>query len=90
LAKKTSIELYKEVLSELKSGQRKPIYYFCGEEEFFLDRLQETVESLLPPEHKDFNFDLLYARDTNPEKVLGIIRSYPMMAEQRVVVVRDF
>jgi DNA polymerase-3 subunit delta len=90
LAKKTSIELYKEALSELKSGQRKPIYYFCGEEEFFLDRLQETVESLLPPEHKDFNFDLLYARDTNPEKVLGIIRSYPMMAEQRVVVVRDF
>lgn len=90
MAKKTSIERYNEALAELKSKDRKPIYFFCGEEEFFLDRLQKAAESLMPPEHKDFNFDLLYGRDTTPEKVLSIIRSYPMMAEQRIVIVRDF
>lgn len=90
MPKKTSIELYSEVLDELKSGERKPIYFFYGEEEFFLDRLQDVVESLVPADQKDFNFDLLYGRDVTPERVLSIIRSYPMMAEQRIVILRDF
>lgn len=90
MAKKTSIELYSEILKELKSENRKPVYFFYGEEEFFLDKLQEVVEELIPDDQKDFNFDLLYGRDVTPEKVLSIIRSYPMMAEQRVVILRDF
>lgn len=91
MAKKTSIELYNEVLAELGSENRKPVYFFCGEEEFFLDRLQEAVESLIrQPADKDFNFDLLYGRDTTPEHVLNIIRSFPMMADQRIVIIRDF
>jgi len=90
VAKKTSIELYNEALSELRSPDRKPIYFFCGEEEFFLDKLQHAAEELIPPEHRDFNFDLIYARDKTPEQVLGIARSFPMMAEHRLVIVRDF
>ncbi|MDZ7681146.1 MAG: hypothetical protein U5J63_05375 [Fodinibius sp.] len=90
MAKKTSIELYSEVLDELHSEERKPVYFFYGDEEFFLDKLQEAVEKLVPEDQKDFNFDLLYGRDVTPEKVLSIIRSYPMMAEQRVVILRDF
>lgn len=90
MAKKTSIERYSEALEELKSEDRKPIYVFCGEEKFFLDKLQEATESLIPAEHRDFNFDLLYGRDTTPEQVVDIVRSYPMMAEQRLVIVRDF
>lgn len=90
MAKKTSIELYQEALRALKSDDRKPVYFFCGEEEFFLDRLEKATESLVPKENRDFNFDLLYGRDITPEKLLSIIRSYPMMAEYRVVVLRDF
>lgn len=90
MAKKTSIERYSEILKELKSGQRKPIYFFYGEEEFFLDKLQEAVEKLVPEDQKDFNFDLLYGRDISVEKLLSIIRSYPMMADRRVVILRDF
>lgn len=90
MAKKTSIELYNEALAALRSPERKPIYCFCGEEQFFLDKLQEAAEGLIPPEHRDFNYDLLYGRDKSPEQVLEIARSFPMMAESRLVVVRDF
>ncbi|MCW9708937.1 DNA polymerase III subunit delta [Fodinibius salsisoli] len=90
MAKNTSIELYSQLLSELRSEERKPVYFFYGEEEFFLDKLQQVVESLVPEDQKDFNYDLLYGRDISPEKLLSIIRSYPMMAEQRVVILRDF
>lgn len=90
MPKKTSIELYREVRRTLKADQLKPVYFFCGEEEFFLDRLEKAVESLIPDENKDFNFDLLYGREITPEKVLSIIRSFPMMAERRVVILKDF
>lgn len=90
MAKKTSIERYSEILKELQSGERKPIYFFYGEEEFFLNKLQEAVEGLVPADQKDFNFDLLYGRDITVEKLLSIIRSYPMMADQRIVILRDF
>src|SRR5699024_9096383 len=45
---------------------------------------------MVPEDQKDFNFDLLYGRDTTPERLLSIIRSFPMMADQRVVILRDF
>jgi DNA polymerase-3 subunit delta len=91
MAKKNSIKLYKKALAELTSADKqKPIYYFCGDENFFLSKLQDAAENLMPAEHKDFNFDLIYAREKSPEQVLGIVRSFPMMAEKRIVIVRDF
>jgi len=90
VAKKTSIEIYREALQSLRSEQRKPVYFFCGAEEFFLERLEKATESLIPEDNRDFNFDLLYGKEITPEKLLSIVRSYPMMAERRVVVLRDF
>ncbi len=91
MAKSTSIDLFKEARKSIRSPQnRRPIYYLYGEESFFIDRLQQEISSLVPNDQKDFNFDVLYGSETTPEKVLSIVRSFPMMAEQRVVIVRDF
>jgi len=90
LARKSSIELYNEALRELKSGDRKPVYFLCGPESFFIDQLQKTVEQQVPEDQKDFNFDLIYGNEATVNQVLNIARSYPMMADQRVVIVRDF
>jgi DNA polymerase-3 subunit delta len=91
LPKKNSIQRYQEALDELTSpDKQKLVYYFCGKENFFLSRLQKAAKDQMPPEHKDFNFDLIYGRDKSPEEVLGIVQSFPMMAEKRIVIVRDF
>ncbi len=88
---KNSIKKYQKAKKELSdAGKRKSVYYFCGDDSFFLDRLQQASEELVAEEHRDFNFDLIYGREKEPEEVLAIIRSFPMMAEQRVVIVRDF
>ena len=68
----------------------KPVYYLCGEEEFYLDQLLEKFSSVLQPHEKDFNFDLLYGQDITPAKALAIARSFPMMAERRVLIIRNF
>ncbi|MDG5766621.1 DNA polymerase III subunit delta [Balneolales bacterium ANBcel1] len=90
MAKPSSLEHYKNLLKELQGPELKPVYGFFGEESFFLDRLQDAAESVVPDEARDFNLDILYGEEFTLDKLIGICRSYPMMAERRVVIVRDF
>ncbi|MFU8861549.1 MAG: DNA polymerase III subunit delta [Cyclonatronaceae bacterium] len=90
MARENSIQLYKRVDAELKSARPKPVYYLAGEEAFFIERLQTSAISRVSPDLKDFNLDILYGQDTNLQKVVGICRSYPMMAEMRIVILREF
>ncbi|SMO36023.1 DNA polymerase III subunit delta [Gracilimonas mengyeensis] len=88
--KPNSNQIYKQVAGELKSGNLKPVYYLFGEEEFYLDRLLNHFSKIIPEEQKDFNFDLLYGQEVSPAKALSIARSFPMMAERRVLIIRNF
>ncbi len=88
--KQNSSDIFHQVSQEISSGNLKPVYYLFGEEDFYLDQLLEKFSAILPPHEKDFNFDLLYGQDITPAKVLGIARSFPMMAEKRMLIVRNF
>lgn len=90
MAKKNSSDIYKNVVGEINSGKTKPVYYLFGEEEFYLDRLLHHFSGLMPDDQKDFNYDLLYGQDVSPAKALSMIRSFPMMAERRIVIIRNF
>jgi DNA polymerase-3 subunit delta len=68
-----------------------PFYLLYGPEQFFIDRLQALLlETALEPHERDFNLDIVYGAEADAKAVLGICMSYPLMAERRVVVVRDF
>jgi len=88
--KQNSNKIYQTVLGDINSGNLKPVYFLCGEEEFYLDQLLDQFSKVIPAEQKDFNFDLLYGQDITPAKVLSIARSFPMMAEKRVLIIRNF
>lgn len=91
MAKKSSIDIFRSLYREIKRGDAlRPVYYLHGDEMFFIDLIQDEIEKLVPDNQKDFNFDLIYGAESNPEKVLSIAKSYPMMADKRVVIVRDF
>src|SRR6056297_1478895 len=88
--KQNSNKIYQTVLGDINSGNLKPVYFLCGEEEFYLDQLLDQFSKVIPAEQKDFNFDLLYGQDVTPAKTLSIARSFPMMAEKRVLIIRNF
>lgn len=88
--KQNSTDRYQTILSHISTGALKPVYYLYGKEEFFLDQLLEKFSNLLADHEKDFNFDLLYGQDISPAKALAIARSFPMMAERRVLIIRNF
>jgi len=89
-AKTSSIQLFQHFKKELNGGKIRPVYFFCGDETFYTDALQELILNLIPAELRDFNLDILYGTEHSADKVLGLARSYPMMAERRVVILRDF
>ena len=82
---------YIELSTAFKSGNYDPLYLLYGEERWFIDRLQKLLLThALQPHEKDFNLDLLYGHETDARAALGACQAFPMMAQRRVVVIRDF
>lgn len=77
--------------SSLKKKNFAPVYFFYGDEDYLIEECVDAiVESAVDPAMKEFNFDLLQGSEVDAKKILSIASSYPMMAEQRVVIVKDF
>ena len=74
-----------------RSGKTVPIYVFHGEEDFLRSELLHLAPDLLIPDEstRSFNFDLLYGPETNISQIVSIAQGYPMMAERRLVIVRE-
>jgi DNA polymerase-3 subunit delta len=81
---------YQQLMEMIKANKLKPVCFIGGDEQFFIDRIQEAILANIPPEIKDFNLDILYGQDVDISKILGVAKSYPMMAERRVVLIREF
>jgi len=90
LASKKSLQNFRKALKEITSGDYKPVYVISSKEKFFTDRLLTHFESVIPDEQRDFNFDLIYGRESTIDRIINIAQSYPMMAERRMIIVRDF
>jgi DNA polymerase-3 subunit delta len=74
----------------LESGSRGGIFFLFGENEFLKEEAAaRLVAAHLDPATRDFNYDQLRATDLEPETLASIAGTPPMMAEWRVVVVRD-
>ena len=66
------------------------VYYLYGEEEQLKEEAARAiVEAHLDPATRDFNLDQLDGRTIDPETLGSVLATPPMMAEWRVVVVRD-
>jgi len=79
-----------KIINDIKAGNIKPIYFFMGEEPYYIDKLTEYIEQNVLQEHeRDFNQTILYGRDVTVEDVVSNAKRYPMMADRQVVVVRE-
>ncbi len=74
----------------LQSGRRGGAFFLFGDEQFLKDEATTAlVEAHLDPATRDFNFDLLRAAEVSAETLSSVIATPPMMAEWRVVLLRD-
>ncbi|HEU4698903.1 MAG TPA: DNA polymerase III subunit delta [Gemmatimonadales bacterium] len=83
-------QTYEAFLRALKKGDVAPVYYLYGSEDILKDEgTRAVLDRVLDPGLRDFNYDLRSAQQLEPDDVVTLCTTLPMMAERRVVVIRD-
>ena len=74
----------------LNKGDLALVYYFHGQEDVLKDEAVRTIlDRALDPSLRDFNFDQRSASQLDAEEVNALCNTLPMLAERRVVVLRE-
>jgi DNA polymerase-3 subunit delta len=65
-------------------------YYIWGEDDYQKDdAVRQLIDAALDPQARDFNLDTRRAADLDAETLGVLLSTPPMMAERRVIVLRD-
>ena len=84
------MKTYEQILAEIHKKQFAPVYFLTGEEPYFIDMISETIENeALDEADRAFNQIVLYGRDVDVETIANHARSFPMMGERMVVIVKE-
>ena len=79
-----------KIVSDIKNGNIKPIYFLMGEEPYYIDKISEFIENnILTEEEKGFNQMVLYGRDVPIEDIADNAKRFPMMADKQVVIIKE-
>lgn len=90
MAEKKSTTTFESIMRDLKEGRFSPVYVLMGEEAYYIDRIADYIaDHALQPEERDFNQTILFGADTTGIQVADMAKGYPMMAERRVVIVKE-
>lgn len=88
--KKSSIEAYAEVISDLKKKIYKPVYFLTGDESYYIDKIADYIaDFVLEESEKAFNQTILYGKDVDVPAVINAARRFPMMANYQVIIVKE-
>jgi DNA polymerase-3 subunit delta len=80
----------RSIVSDIKSGHIKPIYFLMGEEPYYIDKISDFIqENILNEAEKGFNQQIMYGRDSSIEDIVSAAKRYPMMAERQVLIVKE-
>jgi DNA polymerase-3 subunit delta len=79
-----------QITKDIKAGNIKPIYFFMGEEPYYIDKLTEFIEQNVLQEHeRDFNQTIIYGRDSSIEDIVSSAKRFPMMADRQLIIVKE-
>lgn len=79
-----------KILSSWKKKDFKPLYWFDGEEDYYIDQLMDYAEhKILSASEAEFNLTVFYGRDADWASVLNACKRYPMFAEKQVVLLKE-
>lgn len=78
------------IFKNIKNREFFPIYFFHGEEAYFIDIAVKALENeVLTEDEKAFNQTVVYGKDTNYNDILALARQYPMMGDKQLIIVKE-
>ena len=78
------------IFKNIKTKEFLPIYFFHGEEAYFIDIAVKALENeVLTEDEKAFNQTVVYGKDTNYNEILALAKQYPMMGDKQLIIVKE-
>ena len=88
--KKNTGTSYETIMRDLKVRHFSPIYILMGDESYYIDKISDYIaEHVLRPEERDFNQTVVFGSDISASQIVDSAKAFPMMAEKRVVIVKE-
>jgi DNA polymerase-3 subunit delta len=85
-----STTAHKALNAALKSKAFAAAYYFHGDDDYLKeDAVRQVVAAAVDPATKDFNCEVRRGAELDAQTLDGLLGTPPMMAERRLVAVRD-
>ncbi len=82
--------LCRKIVADVREGVFAPVYLLMGEEAYYPDMACDAIiANALQDYERDFNQTIFYGLDTDAMTVASEARSYPMMADRRLVVLKE-
>ena len=84
------IETYSQIIKNLKKDKFSKIYLLMGEEAFFINKISQFFQkNFINEDHKGFNQEIHYGKETTIESIINSCKSFPMMSDKKLVIVKE-
>ena len=81
---------HRDLRKGLQSRLFERAYYFHGDDEYLKDEMiRQMIDAVVDPATRDFNCDVRRGTEVDAESLLSLLSTPPMMAERRLVIVRE-
>lgn len=81
---------FSRIISDIKQKNFKPVYFLCGDEPYYIDKICDLIEKIALEDHeKEFNQTIAYGLETDMASIIAASKRYPMMAPYNVVIVKE-
>ena len=83
---------FDNIQKQIAERKFAPVYYLHGEESWFIDKLVEKLDAdgvVLNQSEAAFNRTLFYGPETHASQIVQACRSFPVMANYKLVIVKD-
>jgi DNA polymerase-3 subunit delta len=80
----------KALHTALKKRVFDPVYYLFGDDDYLKEGAsRDIIDAAVDPSTRDFNLEIRRASEVDAEALDALLSTPPMLAERRVVVIRD-
>ena len=80
----------KALNTALKQRVFDPVYYLFGDDDYLKEAASRgIIDAVVEPSTRDFNLEIRRAHEIDAEALDSLLSTPPMLAERRVVVIRD-
>lgn len=90
MARSEKSQSFHETLKQIGKGTVRPLYLLNGEEQFLADQVIDAILlAVFNAPKDDFNLHVFHGKDADMTGVLNAAMAFPMMADRKVVILRD-